>query len=88
MARRVDAQGKTKSKPNNNLIKPKMKKVSDKGKWFVSADGTAVKCDKESFLQWCLSFFGAKLYREKFALFRRATFEEYCKLELQNMESI
>lgn len=65
-----------------------MKKVSDKDKWFVSQDGSAVKCNMESFLEWCRQFFGDKLYREKFALFRRATFEEYCKLELQNMESI
>lgn len=64
------------------------KEKSDRGKWFISLDGsTAIRCEKDSFLEMCKKIFGKTEYREKFSLFRSATFEEYCSLELDFIES-
>lgn len=62
---------------------------SDRGKWFVSTDnsGTVIKCEEDTFLNVCIKLLGPIGGRKLFTSFRRATFEEYCSLELDLMES-
>ncbi len=57
---------------------------SDYNKWFISGS-TAIKCPVESFKSYCKKFFGKDWY-EKYKLFHKATFEEYCKLELDMLK--
>lgn len=57
---------------------------SDLNKWFLSGS-TAIKCPVESFKDYCKKFFGKNWY-DKYKLFHKASFEEYCKLELELLE--
>lgn len=61
---------------------------SDYGKWFVSKDRTktALKCTREKFMDYLRDMFGAHKAASLFPQFRRATFEEHCRLELESME--
>lgn len=61
---------------------------SDYGKWFVSVDksGTALKCTRERFSDYLREMFGPVKAAELVGKFRRATFEEFCRLELDELE--
>lgn len=76
----------------HNLTKTKKRELSvksDRGKWFISHDNAAaIKCDCDSFLEMCKKIFGPEDASCKAALFRRATFEEYCSLELELLNNI
>ena len=58
---------------------------SDYGKWLVSKDkssGTALKCTREKFSDYLRDLYGPVQASKIFSQFRRATFEEHCRLEL------
>ena len=61
---------------------------SDYDKWFVAKDGsqTAIKCKREKLIDALRDSVGIQKAAEIFPLFRRATFSEHCKLELELME--
>lgn len=61
---------------------------SDYGKWFVSTDRsrTSLKCTREKFSDYLRDLFGSVKAAEMIGKFRRATFEEFCRLELEEME--
>lgn len=59
---------------------------SDYDKWFVSKDGTAVKCKREKFMDALIDAVGRTRASQIFTQFRRATFSESCRLELELME--
>ena len=59
---------------------------SDYGKWFISADGTAVKCKRERLIDALRDSVGVTKAAEIFPLFRRASFSESCKLEIELTE--
>ena len=61
---------------------------SDYGKWFVSKDGkfSAIKCNRDKFIDCLRAVFGAQKAAQIFTSFRKATFEEHCRLELDTME--
>lgn len=58
-----------------------MKEVNDYRKWFVSDSGTIIQCPKDSFKEYCKSIFGSE-WHTRYKMFRRATFEEHCRFEL------
>lgn len=59
---------------------------SDYDKWFISTDGTAVKCKREKFMDALIDAVGKARASQIFTQFRRATFSESCRLELELME--
>ena len=59
---------------------------SDYDKWFIHQDGTPILCKREKLIDALKDAVGAKRAAEIFPLFRKATFSESCKLELQLME--
>ena len=61
---------------------------SDYGKWFICTDGsmTAIKCTMERFMDCLKDLVGPERAAKIFPLFRRATFSENCRLELELME--
>ena len=61
---------------------------SDYDRWFVSKDGTmtAVKCKRERFSDFLKDMFGPVRAAALLPLFRRATFAENCRYELELME--
>lgn len=61
---------------------------SDYDKWFISTDGTqtAVKCKREKFMDALIDAVGKARASQIFTKFRRATFSESCRLELELME--
>ena len=60
---------------------------SDYDKWFVTKDGSqAIKCKRERLIDALRDSVGAKKAAEIFPQFRRATFSEHCRLELESME--
>ena len=61
---------------------------SDYGKWFISTDGTetAVKCKREKFMDALIDAVGRTRASQIYSQFRRATFAENCRLELELME--
>lgn len=61
---------------------------SDYDRWFVSKDGTqqAIKCNRENFLDCLRDLLGPEKAAQTFPLFRKASFSEQCKLELELME--
>lgn len=62
--------------------------MSDYGKWFISTDRThtAVKCKREKFMDCLIETFGRERASKLFSQFRRATFSENCRLEIESME--
>jgi len=62
--------------------------ASDYGKWFICTDGSmdAIKCSMESFVECLKDLFGPERASKLFPKFRRASFSENCKLELESME--
>ena len=62
--------------------------TSDYDKWFVSKDGseTAIKCKKERLIDALRDAVGATRAAQIFPKFRKATFAEHCKLELELLE--
>lgn len=54
---------------------------NDCNRWFI-AEGTMLKCPLNSFKLYCKQLFGDKWY-EKYKMFRKATFEEHCRIELE-----
>lgn len=65
-----------------------MRETSDYDKWFVSKDGseTAIKCKREKLIDALKDAFGATRASMIYSKFRRATFSEHCKLELELLE--
>lgn len=63
-------------------------KTSDYDRWFISTDPslTAVKCRREKFIDYLIDLVGKTRAMEIHPMFRRATFAENCKLELQLQE--
>ena len=61
---------------------------SDYGKCCVSNDGrySAIKCNREKLIDCLKAVFGAQKASQICPLFRKATFEEHCRLELDLME--
>lgn len=61
---------------------------SDYDKWFISTDGTqtAIKCKREKFMDALIDTVGRTRASQIFTQFRRATFSESCRLELELME--
>jgi hypothetical protein len=61
---------------------------SDYDKWFISTDGTetAIKCKREKFMDALIDLVGKAKASQIHSKFRRATFSENCKLELELME--
>lgn len=61
---------------------------SDYDKWFISTDEskTAIKCKRERLIDALKDTVGPKRAAEILPLFRRATFTESCRLELELME--
>ena len=62
--------------------------MSDYGKWFISTDRskTAIKCTREKFADFLKDLFGSVKAASMASQFRRATFSENCRLELEEME--
>ena len=61
--------------------------MSDYDRWFISKDGTTtIKCKRESFIDALSDLFGKVKASQIYSQFRRATFAENCKLELELME--
>jgi hypothetical protein len=62
--------------------------MSDYNKWFVSTDATetAILCKKDKFIDALKEAVGPIKAAKLFSSFRRATFEEHCKLEFELLE--
>lgn len=62
--------------------------MSDYDKWFISTDGTntAFLCKRERLIDALKDCLGAARAAATVKLFRRATFSESCRLELEMME--
>ena len=62
--------------------------ASDYDKWFICKDGsmTTIKCKREKLIDALKDAVGPIKAAQLFPLFRRATFSEHCKLELEMME--
>ena len=61
---------------------------SDYDKWFVSKDGsmTAIKCKREKLSDHLSDVFGVVRASRMLSQFRRASFSEHCRLELDSLE--
>lgn len=59
---------------------------SDNDKWFIHADGTAIKCKRENLIDALKDTVGAVKAAQMLPMFRRATFSESCRLELELLE--
>ena len=61
---------------------------SDFDKWFICMDGsnTAIKCRRERLIDALRDSVGPERASVIFPLFRRATFAESCKFELELIE--
>lgn len=62
--------------------------MSDYDKWFISTDGTntAILCKRERLIDALKDNLGAEKAAKTVKMFRRATFSESCRLELEMME--
>ena len=62
--------------------------MSDYDRWFISTDGTntAVLCKRERLIDALKESLGAERAAKTVRMFRRATFSESCRLELEMME--
>lgn len=62
--------------------------MSDYDKWFISTDGTntAFLCKRERLIDALKDCLGIERAAATVKLFRRATFSESCRLELEMME--
>lgn len=69
------------------ILTLKIKTMSDYDRWFISKDGTTtIKCKRESFIDALADQFGKLKAAQMYSQFRRATFAENCRLELELME--
>jgi hypothetical protein len=59
---------------------------SDYDRWFIGQDGTAIKCKRERFMDALIDLVGKTKASQIYHQFRRATFSESCRLELESME--
>ena len=59
---------------------------SDYDKWFIHKDGTAIKCKRENLIDALKDTAGAVKAAQMLPMFRRATFSESCRLELELLE--
>lgn len=59
---------------------------SDYDRWFVCTDGSAIKCKRERFLDFLKDLLGAEKASKAYPLYRKATFSENCRLELELTE--
>lgn len=62
--------------------------MSDYDKWFISTDGTntAILCKRERLIDALKECMGIERAAQAIKQFRRATFSESCRLELEMME--
>jgi hypothetical protein len=62
--------------------------MSDYGKWFIATDGsgTTTKCTRERLIDHLKDLLGSEKAAKVHQTFRRATFSENCRLELELME--
>lgn len=62
--------------------------TSDYDKWFICSDGTmdAIKCKRERLIDALKDAVGVAKAAQIHPLFRRATFSESCRLEIELME--
>lgn len=62
--------------------------MSDYDKWFISTDGTntAFLCKREKLIDALIDLLGAEKAAKAYKQFRRATFSESCRLELEMQE--
>ena len=61
--------------------------ASDYGKWFISKDGTVtIKCKREKFMDAPVDLIGSTRAAQTYTEFRKATFSESCRLELELTE--
>lgn len=61
--------------------------MSDYDKWFISKDGTTtIKCKRERFMDALIDLVGKIKAAQIYSQFRRATFSENCRLELELTE--
>lgn len=60
---------------------------SDYGRWFVSNDGveTTVKCNRDRLIDCLVDILGAERAAQVYPSFRKATFAEHCRLELNEI---
>ena len=63
--------------------------MSDYDRWFISTDGTnrAILCKREKLIDALKDAMGAERAAATIRQFRRATFSESCRLELEMLES-
>ena len=63
--------------------------MSDYDRWFISTDGTntAILCKRERLIDALKDARGAERAAATIRQFRRATFSESCRLELEMLES-
>jgi hypothetical protein len=60
--------------------------MSDYDRWFIHKDGTPIKCKRERFSDCLKDLFGATKAAAMYKEFRRASFAENCRLELELLE--
>lgn len=60
--------------------------MSDYDRWFVCTDGSAIKCKRERFLDFLKDLLGPEKASKAYPLYRKATFSENCRLELELTE--
>lgn len=59
---------------------------SDYDRWFICTDGSAIKCKRERFSDFLKDLLGAEKAAKAYPLYRKATFSENCRLELELTE--
>lgn len=60
--------------------------MSDYDRWFIGSNGVAIKCKRERFIDCLKDMVGATEAARRFKEFRKVTFSEQCRLELELME--
>lgn len=62
--------------------------ASDYGKWFICTDGSmaAIKCTMERFMDCLKDLVGSQRAAHIYHKFRKATFTENCRLEIELTE--
>lgn len=59
---------------------------SDYDRWFICTDGSAIKCKRERFSDFLKDLLGAEKAAKAYPLYRKATFSENSRLELELTE--
>lgn len=62
--------------------------MSDYDRWFIHKDGkTSIKCKREKFMDCLKDIVGVSRAASMYKEFRRATFSENCRLEIELTEN-